>query len=41
MVTMHRVEEKERPTVDVWQALLDAGDDLGEDDFKVSLSSYM
>ena len=41
IVTLHWVKEKEHPDVDVLQALLDAGDDLGEDDMKVSLSSYM
>ena len=41
IVTLHWVKEKEHPTVEVWQALLDVGDDLGENDAKVSLSNYM
>ena len=41
IVTLHWFKEKEHPDVEVCQALLDAGDDLGEHDEKVSLSNYM
>ena len=41
IVTLRDIKIKEHPTVKVLQTLLDAGDDVGENEYKVSLSSYM
>ena len=41
IVTLRIVKIKEQPTVEVYQTLLDAGDDVGENERKVSLNSYM
>ena len=41
VVTLRQVKVKERPTVRVVETLLDAGDDVREDDFKVSLINNM
>ena len=40
IVTIRDIK-KEHTTVYMYQTLLDAGDDVGENEYKVSLSSYV